>query len=315
MGKYHQRSEELRKRSMKILSIGEALWDLLPSGRKVGGAPANFAFHCMQLGADARVLSRVGNDDLGRELIEFCRSLGLATEFIEIDQEAPTGTVGVELSAEGQPKYTIYENVAWDKIEATDTVVRFARTVDALCFGSLAARRETTFHTIRKLVSETKPSALRVLDLNLRDPFVDFNVIKSLLGLANVLKLNDDELACVSVMFGVPGDTAEQRAEWFINSYGLKTLILTCGSQGSWIFAEGKKHFCSGNKVNVVDTVGAGDAFTATVVVGLLSGLPMDTINKRANDVAAFVCTQSGATPQIRLSENGTVIFSPNQSG
>ena len=295
---------------MKILSIGEALWDMLPTGQKVGGAPANFAFHCMQLGADARVLSKVGNDDLGRELIEFCRSLGLSTEFIEIDQAAPTGTVEVELSAEGQPKYTICENVAWDKIEATDAVVQFARTADALCFGSLAARCKTTFQTIQTLVAATKPSALRVLDLNLRDPFVDLEVINSLLKLANVLKLNDDELTRVSAMFGLyDGYTAAQQADWFIRDYDLKTLILTCGAKGSWLFAHGESHFCSGHKVEVVDTVGAGDAFTAAVVVGLLSGLPMDAINKRANDIAAFVCTQSGATPQIRFSEEGMTIL------
>jgi fructokinase len=287
---------------MKILSIGEVLWDLLPSGRKVGGAPANFAFHCMQLGADVRMLSRVGKDDLGRELIEFYRSLGLSTELIETDAVAPTGTVGVELSADGQPKYTIHENVAWDKIEATDAAIRFAQDVDAVCFGSLAARSSAAFQTIQKLVSQTKPSALRVLDLNLRDPFVDQNVIESLLRLANVLKLNDEELTRIAAMFGntavcrLPSVVSEV-ADWFINRYGLKTLILTCGAQGSRIFAGGQEHFCQSRKIEVVDTVGAGDAFTAMAVVGLLSGLPIDIINERASEIAAFVCTQSGATP------------------
>lgn len=284
---------------MKILSIGEVLWDMLPSGRKVGGAPANFAFHCMQLGADVRLLSRVGNDALGQELIEFYQSLGLSTVFIETDEIAPTGTVGVELSTDGQPKYTIHENVAWDKIEATDAVVQFAQTVDAVCFGSLAARNEATLQTIQKLVAQTNPSALRVLDLNLRDPFVDQRVIESLLGLANVLKLNDEELTRIAAMFGVSGNAVKEYAEWFINEYGLKMLILTCGANGSRIFAEGKEHVCESRKIEVVDTVGAGDAFTAMVVGGLLSGLPMDTINERASELAAFVCTQSGATPKF----------------
>ena len=287
---------------MKILSIGEVLWDMLPSGRKVGGAPANFAFHCMQLGAEVRILSRVGNDDLGRELIEFYRSLGLSTELIAIDPVAPTGTVSVELSAEGQPKYTIHEHVAWDKIEATDTACRFAQDADAVCFGSLAARSTAVFQTIQKLVLQTKPSALRVLDLNLRDPFVDKNVIESLLRLANVLKLNDEELTRIAAMFGVSGNTAAAHADWFINNYNLKILILTCGAQGSRIFADGKEHFCPSRKIEVVDTVGAGDAFTAMVVVGLLSGLPTDIINERASEIAAFVCTQNGATPKIRFS-------------
>jgi fructokinase len=290
---------------MKILSIGEVLWDMLPSGRKVGGAPANLAFHCMQLGADVRMLSRVGNDALGRELIEFYRSLGLSTELIETDTAAPTGTVGVELSAEGQPKYTIHENTAWDKIEATDAALQFAQNADAVCFGSLAARSNTAFQTIQKLVSQTKPSALRVLDLNLRDPFVDKNVIESLLRLANVVKLNDEELTRIAAMFGVPGNTVTQHADGVINNYGLKMLILTCGAQGSRIFADGQEHFCNSHKIAVVDTVGAGDAFTAMVVVGLLSGLPTETINERANDIAAFVCTQSGATPKIRFAGLG----------
>ena len=288
---------------MKILSIGEVLWDLLPSGRKVGGAPANFAFHCMQLGADVRILSRVGHDALGRELIEYYQSLGLSTELIDTDAAAPTGTVGVEVSSEGQPKYTIHENVAWDKIEATESAVRFAQNADAVCFGSLAARSNTAFQTILKLVAQTKPSALRVLDLNLRDPFVDRNVIESLLRHANVLKLNDEELVRVAAMFEVPGNTIAQRADWFIAHYGLKMLILTCGSQGSRLFTGGKEHVCEGRKVKVIDTVGAGDAFTAMVVVGLLSGLPTDTINERANEIAAFVCTQSGATPKIPFAE------------
>ena len=283
---------------MNILSIGEVLWDLLPAGRKVGGAPANVAFHCMQLGADVRMLSRVGDDDLGRELIEFYRSLGLSTELIETDPTAPTGTVGVEL-IDGQPKYTIHENVAWDRIEATDDAIRFAQTADAVCFGSLAARNEATLRTIRRLVSETPQTALRVLDLNLRDPFVDRNVIESVLGLANILKMNDDELVRISEMFDVPGSAVKQQTEWIIDRYALKMLILTCGSHGSMIFVAGQEFFHPGCKVNIIDTVGAGDAFTATVIVGLLSDWPIDTINERANEIAAFVCTQSGATPVL----------------
>ena len=281
-----------------ILSIGEILWDILPSGRKPGGAPANFAFHCMQLGADARLLSRVGNDELGRELIEFYRSLGLSTDFIDTDPTAPTSTVDVELTADGQPKFTIRENVAWDNIEVTESAVQFAQTADAVCFGSLAARTKTTFQTIQNLVSQTKPSALRVFDVNLREPFVEGGVIKTLLGLANVLKLNDAELTRMASMFNVPGNTVEKHVDWFINQYNLKILIMTCGAQGSRIFADGKEYFCQSRSIEVVDTVGAGDAFTATVVVGLLSGWSMNTIHERANAVAAFVCTQNGATPK-----------------
>ena len=214
---------------------------------------------------------------------------------------APTGTVGVELSAEGQPKFTIHENVAWDKIESTDSAVQFAQSADAVYFGSLAARTETTLRTIQTLVAQSKPSALRVLDLNLRDPFVDRTVIKTMLGLANILKLNDEELTRLAAMFEMPGKTAAEHASGFINSYDLNMLILTCGAHGSRIFHEGKEYFCESRKVEVVDTVGAGDAFTAVVVVGLLSGGSMETINNRANEIAAFVCTQSGATPKLTM--------------
>jgi len=284
---------------MKILSIGETLWDLLPTGRKVGGAPANFAFHCMQFGAEVRLLSRVGNDDLGRELLEFYRSLGFSTELIEIDQDAPTGTVRIELSVDGQPKFTIHENVAWDNIIATDTAVRFAQTADAIYFGSLASRNVMTRQAIQKLVSQAGESTLRILDLNFRDPFVDHAVIESLLRLVNVLKLNDEELTRIVSMFGVPGHEVKQYVDWLINTYSLKTLILTCGSQGSRIFVDGEEYVCNSCKVDIVDTVGAGDAFTAMFIVGMLSGWQIDTTNERANEIAAFVCSQSGATPII----------------
>jgi fructokinase len=178
--------------------------------------------------------------------------------------------------------------------------MQFAQSADAVCFGSLAARSSGAFQTIQKLVLQTKDSALRVLDLNLRDPFVDQTTIESLLRLANVLKLNDEELVRLANMLGAAGSTVSQHSDWFIRNYELKMLILTCGAEGSRIFADGKEHFCPSKKIEVVDTVGAGDAFTAMVVVGLLTGLPIDTINERASEIAAFVCTQNGATPKIR---------------
>ena len=168
-----------------------------------------------------------------------------------------------------------------------------------LCFGTLVARSKAALQTIQTLVAQTKPTALRVLDLNLRAPFVDRGVIEILLGLANVLKLNDEELTRLAAMFEISGNDVNQHAEQFIDEYNLKLLILTCGSQGSRIFADGKEHFCESRKIEVVDTVGAGDAFTAMSVVGLLTGMPMDAVNERANEIAAFVCTQSGATPKI----------------
>ncbi len=285
---------------MYILSIGEVLWDMLPSGPKVGGAPANFAFHCKQLGAEVRLVSRVGDDRLGHELLDFYRNIGIPTELIGVDATAPTGTVDVEILSDGQPKYTIRENVAWDHIEASPAAVQFATTADAVCFGSLASRTPETLASVRTLVEAAPESALRILDLNLRDPFTEKPLVESVLGLANILKLNDDELFRIAAMFGSPGRSLEEHAEWFVRQRNLRWLILTCGSNGSCLFAaDGQKNDSPGRQVAVVDTIGAGDAFTATAVVGLLFGLPLAKINERANDVAAFVCSQSGATPKL----------------
>src|SRR3954447_7628845 len=193
----------------KIIAVGEVLWDLLPTGKQLGGAPANFSYHCRSLGADARLVTRVGDDDLGREVLEQFRLLGLPTESVQVDPEYPTGTVAVELAPDGQPRFTIREDVAWDRIAADQATLASAAGADAICFGSLAQRSEPSRRAIRALVSATRPGTLRVFDVNLRPPFVDPGVIADSLGLANALKLNDQELPALSTMFGLPEGVRE----------------------------------------------------------------------------------------------------------
>jgi fructokinase len=282
----------------KILALGEVLWDLLPSGKELGGAPANFAGHARALGAKARLVTRVGDDALGQEARRRIRLRGLPTDTIAVDADAPTGTVSVALGPSWQPRFTIDEDVAWDRLAADDIALAAAAEADAVCFGSLAQRSEATRRTIRTLVVATCPDALRIFDANLRPPFVVREVIEGSLELANVLKLNDQELPILAEMLGLPDGTREQMAE-LARRYTLSLVALTRGADGSLLFADGHWSYHPGLPVTVRDTVGAGDAFTAAMTIGLLAGWPLDEINERANEVAAFVCSQPGATPAL----------------
>jgi len=275
----------------KVIGVGEILWDLLPSGKQLGGAPTNFAYHAHALGAEALIVSRVGSDPLGREILDRLRVLGLPTNGIGVDDTAPTGTVTVEVQPDGQPRFTIHENVAWDRIEAVENA-----QADAICFGTLAQRCPASRNAIRRNISGTRASALRVFDINLRQQFYSRDIIESSLGLANALKLNDAELPVLAAMFGLDGGARAQLAA-LARRFDLRAVALTRGAAGSLLLANGVWSEHAGIRVKVVDSVGAGDAFTAAWTLGLLAGQPLDTINQRANEVAAFVCTQSGATP------------------
>jgi fructokinase len=284
--------------SHSIVAIGEVLWDLLPVGKQLGGAPANFTFHCRCLGADARLITRVGDDPLGRELLESFTLLGLPTETVEIDPEFPTGTVDVALAPDGQPRFTIREHVAWDRIVADDHSLAAVAEGDAVCFGSLSQRSEPARTAIRALVSAARPGALRLFDVNLRPPFVDRRVIAESLELANALKLNDQELPELAAMFGLASSPRKALAE-LADRFDLSLVALTRGAQGGLLLADGIWSDQPGRPIAVSDTVGAGDAFTAALVVGYLAGRPLDKINRHANEVAAFVCSQPGGTPTL----------------
>jgi len=284
--------------NFNVIGLGEILWDVLPSGKQLGGAPANFAFHARALGARSRVISRVGKDTLGAEILQRLQALRLPVAEIQADPSAPTGTVSVELSADGQPRFTIHENVAWDRLALEKTALAAAAEANAVCFGTLAQRREPARSTIQALVAAVRPGALRILDLNLRQHYFSRDIIESSLRLANIVKCNDAELPVLAEMLALRG-SARQQIEQLARQRDQRLVCLTRGAQGSLLYAGGQWAEDPGQPVAVKDTVGAGDAFTAALALGVLAGKPLDAISRRANQVARYVCSCEGATPPL----------------
>jgi fructokinase len=284
--------------SGNVVSIGEVLWDLLPGGRQLGGAPANFAYHARSLGLNGAVVSCVGADPLGGDLLARLRQLNVPVDLVAQNPALPTGTVSVTLNGNGVPHYTIHEPVAWDRIQPTALAAERVRNAQVVCFGSLAQRSPVSRETIQSLVASAPPTALRVFDINLRQQFYSPGVIEPSLRLANVLKLNDAELPVLATMFGLQGSAKEQLGQLAVR-FELQTVALTRGEKGSLLYHRGGWSEGSVQPVNVVDTVGAGDAFTAALVKGLLLGMCPDEINTAANEVARYVCTCVGATPAL----------------
>jgi len=284
--------------NLKVIGIGEVLWDLLPAGRQLGGAPANFAFHAGALGAQAGAITRVGRDALGRDIQCRLEELRLPANLVQTDETSPTGTVTVELAGEGVPNFTIHEHVAWDHLQLTDAALATARTADALCFGSLAQRAEPSRGTIQHLLRQSSPTVLRIFDINLRQHFYSRTVIEPSLQLANVLKLNDSELPVLATMFDLKGDPQSQVTA-LAHRFDLRVVALTLGPQGSLLYQGGRWSKCGIRPVRVEDTVGAGDAFTAALALGLLQQMNLDAINLAANQVASYVCSCAGATPPL----------------
>jgi fructokinase len=282
----------------KILSLGEVLWDLMPSGPVLGGAPANFAIHARALGADAALVSRIGNDALGHNILRHFTETGFPTGLIAVDPTAKTGMVEVRLGGDGQPVYVIHEDVAWDRIATDASAMEAAAQADAVCFGSLAQRSKASREAIRALVQATPKDALRVFDINLRQDYYSAELLETSLELANVLKLNDTELPVLAEQFSLTGDTRAQLAK-LAERFKLHAVVYTRGGSGSLLLVEGVFDEHTGIATQVRDTVGAGDSFTAATVMGLLKGWPLHEINQTANEVAAFVCSQSGATPTL----------------
>ncbi|MCC8113781.1 MAG: carbohydrate kinase [Bacteroidales bacterium] len=283
---------------MKIVGLGEALWDMLPEGKKIGGAPANFAFHASQFGLDGYAASAVGNDALGDEILETFDQKGLRYVIERVDY--PTGTVQVELDAKGVPQYDIREGAAWDNIPWTSAMAVLAADTQAVCFGSLAQRSEGSRRTIRRFLEAMPEGSLKVFDINLRQHFYTPEVLEESMRLCDILKINDEELVIVSRMLDYSATDVQDRCRRLINDYGLKMLILTCGTCGSYVFgADGSVSFLPTPKVEVADTVGAGDSFTGSFVASLLKGASIPEAHRRAVDVSAYVCTQPGAMPQL----------------
>jgi len=279
----------------KIAGIGEILWDLLPQGKVLGGAPANFAYHAAMLGAESYIFSAVGNDRLGTEIIDHLSAIDIHLHIEKVDH--PTGVVNVMLNEAGIPMYEIKEQVAWDYIPISTQSETMATEMDAVCFGSLAQRSEISKSSITKFLSLVPDSALKVFDINLRQHYYSKALITESMQLANVLKINDEELRTIADMYELSGDdllVCRQLAKEF----NLKMVACTYGANGSLLCSLKESSFLKTPQVAVKDTVGAGDAFSAALIVGILNGLPMKRSHEMAVQLSAYVCTQDGAMPE-----------------
>lgn len=282
-----------------VVGMGEALWDVLPEGKKIGGAPANFAYHVSQFGLSSCVVSAVADDALGNEIIDNFNIKGLNHLIERVPY--PTGTVQVQIDQAGIPQYEIKENVAWDNIPYTARLEQLAERTTAICFGSLAQRNIVSRNTINRFLDAMPqdPDRLIVFDVNLRQGFYNKDILCNSMKRCNILKINDEELITVSRMFGYPGIDLQDKCWILLGKYNLKMLILTCGINGSYVFTPGNVSFQPTPKVEVADTVGAGDSFTAAFISGILKGKTVAEAHAAAVRTSAYVCTQKGAMPVL----------------
>lgn len=284
------------KKSKTMIGIGEILWDFLPGGKQLGGAPANFAFHCGQLGNQGMIISSVGADALGTEITERLQQHGVGG-IIDVNPTQPTGTVTVTMTKPGSPEYTIHEQVAWDYLEAENRHLELVSQADVICFGSLASRSDQSAQAIIGMLHRCKENCLTIFDINLRQHYYTSELVTTLLDQATVLKLNQHELSIVAEMFDLQG-TEDQLLTQLCDTFNLTLVTLTRGEQGSRLFspAMGDSEMAV-LPVKIIDTVGAGDAFTAAVATGLSEGLELPAIHTLATRLAGYVCSHAGATP------------------
>ena len=274
-----------------------ALWDCLPNGSKLGGAPANFAYHTSQFGFEAYAVSALGNDALGDQTVKEFDEKQL--RYIMPRVAYPTGTVQVTLDQQGVPTYDIKQGVAWDNIPFTPEVEALAKRTDCVCFGSLAQRSEVSRTTINRFIDAMPNDSLKIFDINLRQNFYTKEIIQDSLRKCDILKINDEELVTIGRLFNYPGLDMENKCWLILGKCNLKMLVLTCGTNGSYVFAPAEKSFQPTPHVDVVDTVGAGDSFTGSFAAAILSGMPLADAHRLAVEVSAYVCTQQGAMPRL----------------
>lgn len=282
-----------------IVGIGEILWDRLPDGKRLGGAPANFAWHAAQAGMESCVVSAIGKDDAGDEILHELQKKGLP--HLITTTAYPTGSVDVKLDPQGVPCYHIREQVAWDYIPFTPQLEDLATRTRAVCFGSLAQRSAVTRTTINRFL-DTMPDGdgrYKIFDMNLRQQYYTETLLRDSLLKCNTLKLNDEELLTVRTLFDYTATDTREICHRLLADYHLKILILTCGTEGSYIFTPATESFCPTPRVEVRDTVGAGDSFTAAFTAALLQGMPLPEAHRRAVETSAYVCTCDGAMPVI----------------
>lgn len=280
------------------VGLGELLWDMLPGGKQLGGAPFNFARHCAQLGLEAFPVSRVGEDALGQETLSLLDEWGVNTAYVSTDPIHATGTVDVVLDQAGKPTYEIHEGVAWDNLALSKELEKLAPRVDAVCFGSLSQRNVCSRETVLGFLDRMRPDALKVFDVNIRQNYYNRGTIEESLGRANVLKLSDEELPVLSEYFSLNGSIPDQ-LDGLLKLFDLKLIAYTRGPDGSLLVNDSGSDDHPGIPIPGKDTIGAGDSFSATICVGLLKGMTLSQINENANQVATYVCSQSGATPDL----------------
>jgi len=288
----------MSKEKFTVVGLGEILWDMLPGGKQLGGAPANFAYHTKSLGAESFIISSIGNDESGKEILNKLNDLGIDNQYIIIDKKHPTGSVNVTVDKNGKPDYIISENVAWDYIPFNKKYMELAQRNDAVCFGSLCQRYSVSRDTIRRFLKSTKRQCIRIFDVNLRQSYFNKENIDLTLKLSNILKLNDEELQVISTILNIDGSETDILNR-LIEIYQLGLIAVTKGSNGSRLFTKQKDSLHRGYSAKIVDTVGAGDCFAAALAIGLLKEMDLDSINDFANKAAAFVCSQKGATPEF----------------
>jgi len=279
----------------QMAGIGEILWDLLPDGRQLGGSPMNVVYHCQAAGINSVIVSAVGKDKPGRDILEMVESKNNSTEYIQILDDYPTGTVSVLLNR-GIPDFTIHENVAWDYISWSEKLKNLAKTIDALAFGSLAQRNRVSGDTIRQFISHMKPGSIRLFDINLRQHFHSLEILVESLQMASILKINDEELPVLANYLKLDGSVF-QNVQLIIQKFNLDLVALTRGSNGSTLYTDNVVSVKNAPEVDIKDTVGAGDTFTGVLIAGLLKNRPIEEIHKDAVETAAWVCTQEGGTP------------------
>ena len=282
---------------MLVVGLGEVLWDLFPEGKQLGGAPANFAYITNLLGDRGIIASRVGDDALGDEIQQKLGTLGLESSYLQSDSARPTGTVRVRVDQDGQARFEITDMVAWDFLEWTPAWESLAQQADAICFGSLAQRSPASRETIHKFLGAARPGTARIFDVNLRQAFYSAKVLSESLKFADIAKLNAEELPRVVELLGIPHHGEQPSAERLRFAYGLKLVCVTRGAQGSLLVSEFERHEHPGFRVQVADTVGAGDAFTAALVHHFLRGARLAAMNEAANRIGAWVASCVGATP------------------
>ena len=292
------RQESQTSGRKRIVGIGELLWDLLPDDNQLGGAPANFAYHAAQLGNDSLILSRIGNDDLGDEARNELRKSQLSIDYIQIDEQHPTGTIDVHIDSQGQPTFIVNEG-AWDWLEFTPEWRELAANVDAVCFGSLAQRSEQSRNTIHQFLQATPSKTLKIFDVNLRQSFFSRDILEASLRFADIVKINDEELPQVCALLGFGRREERWNARQLLGTFNLKLVCVTRGARGSLLIEREEEFEHPGFPVTVCDTVGAGDSFTAALVHHYLRSASLARISEAANLLGSWVATQAGAMPKI----------------